>query len=35
MDIQITSNIYSYVTKTMENVSIEKFDEYIQRKTAK
>ncbi|MGE7621742.1 tyrosine-type recombinase/integrase [Viridibacillus sp. NPDC096237] len=33
--IQITSDIYSHVTRKMENKSIEKFDEYMQKKSAK
>ncbi|MFE6167050.1 tyrosine-type recombinase/integrase [Viridibacillus arvi] len=33
--IQITSDIYSHVTRKMENKSIQKFDEYMQRKSAK
>lgn len=30
--IQITSDIYSHVTRKMETVSIAKFDDYMQRK---
>lgn len=30
--IQITSDIYSHVTRNMENLSIEKFDEYTHKK---